>query len=129
MAPAELEEPEVDDPPVNQEEILDAEILDAEMIDEEPPKVIKKTEPKVSNKRVSDGPATLLDIVRKPQVAAVLLTLVILGAGGYYYLDNQLDSFTADQLRYGDAECSTKSVETNDGLASFPGYGRVSWNL
>lgn len=118
MAPVEFEEPEVDDPPVKQEKILDAQILDAEMIDEEPPKVIKKTEPKVSNKRVSDGPATLLDIVRKPQVAAVLLTLVILGAGGYYYLDNQLDSFTAEQLRYGDAMQYQISGD-NDGLASF----------
>jgi hypothetical protein len=59
-----------------------------------------------------------MDMIRKPQVAAVLLAVVILGAGGYYYLDNQLDSFTADQLRYGDRMQYQISGDQN-GLATF----------
>ena len=102
----------------SEEKILDAEILDAEILEEEPVKAVKKVQPKESKKPVRDGPATLLDIVRKPQVAAVLLTLIILGAGGYYYLENQLDSFTAEQLRYGDS-MQYEIKGDNDGLATF----------
>ena len=31
-----------------------------------------------------------------------MLTLVLLGAGGWYCVNNQLEPFTADSLRYGD---------------------------
>ena len=41
-------------------------------------------------------------MVRRPQAVAVLITLVLLGAGGWYYVNNQLEPFTADSLRYGD---------------------------
>ena len=92
-----------DDGEQSEESILDAEVLDAEILDAEPAAVVKKTKRKVSKQQVREGPATLIDIIRKPQVAAVLLTLIIIGAGGYYYLNNQLDSFTAEQLRYGDS--------------------------
>ena len=92
-----------DDGEQSEESILDAEILDAEILDAEPAAVVKKTKRKVTKQQVREGPATLIDIIRKPQVAAVLLTLIIIGAGGYYYLNNQLDSFTAEQLRYGDS--------------------------
>ena len=96
--------------------ILDAEILDAEFVDEEPSVIVKKSN--VKKKQVREGPATLLDLIRKPQVAAVLLTLVIVGAGGYYYLDNQLNSFTAEQLRYGDSMQYQITGDEN-GLATF----------
>ena len=100
------------------EEILDAEILDGEILDEEPMAIIKKSKLWVTKGQVREGPATLMDIIRKPQVAAVLLTLVIIGAGGYYYLGNQLDSFTAEQLRYGDSMQYQISGDEN-GLATF----------
>ena len=96
--------------------ILDAEIMDAEFVDEEPSVIVKKSN--VKKKQVREGPATLLDLIRKPQVAAVLLTLVIVGAGGYYYLDNQLNSFTAEQLRYGDSMQYQITGDEN-GLATF----------
>ena len=99
--------------------ILEAEILDAEFVDDEP---VKPKQPAISKAEKGEGseiPSTLLDIVRKPQVAAVLLTAIILGAGGYYYFANQLDSFTADQLRYGDSMQYLISGENEDGLASF----------
>ena len=43
-----------------------------------------------------------MDMVRRPQAIAVMLTLILLGAGGWYYVNNQLEPFTADSLRYGD---------------------------
>jgi len=103
MTPPKQETIEDDEDHHDEEKILDAEILDAELFDEEPAVIVKKKKPKVTKQQVREGPATLIDLIRKPQVAAVLLTLVIIGAGGYYYLDNQLDSFTAEQLRYGDS--------------------------
>ena len=101
-----------------EENILDAEILDGEFVDDDSPAVVKKTNPKAVKKQVREGPATLLDLIQKPQVAAVLLTLIIIGAGGYYYLDNQLDSFTAEQLRYGDSMQYQITGDEN-GLATF----------
>ncbi|MBL6884762.1 MAG: hypothetical protein ISR21_03605 [Candidatus Poseidoniaceae archaeon] len=102
--------------------ILDAEILDADFADEEPDaaQTVEKKNLKDSVKaeHARENPTTLLDMIRKPQVAAVLLAVVILGAGGYYYLDNQLDSFTADQLRYGDRMQYQISGD-QDGLATF----------
>ena len=113
--------------PVEKEEsaptmILDAEILDADFADDEsevPKTVVKKNiKDSVKAEHARENPTTLLDMIRKPQVAAVLLAVVILGAGGYYYLDNQLDSFTADQLRYGDRMQYQISGD-QDGLATF----------
>ena len=107
----------IDDEDSSEEEsILDAEILDAEFVDEEPS--AKRKKPNMKKKQVREGPATLIDLIRKPQVAAVLLTLIIVGAGGYYYLDNQLDSFTAEQLRYGDSMQYQITGDEN-GLATF----------
>ena len=81
-------------------EVLEAEIIDADLVDltEEvkKPKNISKPKPKQEN------PMTLMEMVKKPQVAAGLIVLLILGAGGWYYFSSQLEPFTADQLSYGD---------------------------
>ncbi|MBT5391385.1 MAG: SAP domain-containing protein [Euryarchaeota archaeon] len=117
LTPSEPEETDEGEEEIEEESILDAEILDAEILDEDPPKSVKKIKTK-EIKQTREGPATLLDILRKPQVAAVLLALVIVGAGGYYYLDNQLDPFTAEQLRYGDSMQYQITGDEN-GLATF----------
>ena len=96
------------------EEILDAEILDADLIEtveapspedevdsKDEPASKEEPAPKLSSSR-TESPTTLVEILKKPQVAAVLLSVLILGAGGWYYLNNQLEPFTADSLRYGD---------------------------
>ena len=46
---------------------------------------------------------TLMDQIKNPKVAAVLLTILIASAGWYWYVNNQLKPFTADDLRYGDS--------------------------
>ncbi len=96
------------------EEILDAEILDADLIEpveapspedevdsKDEPASKEEPAPQISSSR-TESPTTLVEILKKPQVAAVLLSVLILGAGGWYYLNNQLEPFTADSLRYGD---------------------------
>lgn len=86
--------------PTPEDDVLEAEIMDAEIMVEEAPAITEKKV--VASTKPAVQPATLLDMVKRPQVAAALLTLIILGAGGYYYINSQLDPFTADQLRYGD---------------------------
>lgn len=96
------------------EEILDAEILDADLIEpveapspedevdsKDEPASKEEPAPQISSSR-TESPTTLVEMLKKPQVAAVLLSVLILGAGGWYYLNNQLEPFTADSLRYGD---------------------------
>ena len=104
-------------PETTQEDpVLEAEILDATLIDdpeepssaseerllslEEPSTIpdIETDPPKVQRQ----SPATLMDLLRRPQAVAILLTALVLGAGGWYYINNQLEPFTADSLRYGD---------------------------
>tara|TARA_B100001093_G_scaffold68951_1_gene59212 strand:- start:11631 stop:13832 length:2202 start_codon:yes stop_codon:yes gene_type:complete len=82
------------------DDVLEAEILDADLVETVTPKVATTTSQNTIQK---ETPTTLLDLLRRPQVAATLLAMIVLGAGGYYYFDSQLDSFTADQLRYGDS--------------------------
>ena len=91
------------------EEVIDAEILDADLVesvdepalDKQPELKEESVQQPVSSSRL-ESPTTLLEMLQKPQVAAVLLSVLILGAGGWYYLNNQLEPFTADSLRYGD---------------------------
>ncbi|HJM54677.1 MAG TPA: SAP domain-containing protein [Poseidonia sp.] len=94
---------------IDEDEILDAEILDAELMEvvEETPEeevLILEETPAVQSvtSSLTESTTTLLEMIQKPQVAAVLLSVLILGAGGWYYLNNQLEPFTADSLRYGD---------------------------
>ncbi|MEE2974372.1 MAG: SAP domain-containing protein [Candidatus Thermoplasmatota archaeon] len=98
---------------VSEDEVLEAEILEADLIDDVEISVEDEAEtvplpaatststplPKSSN---DASPLTLMEMVRRPQAIAVMLTLVLLGAGGWYYVNNQLEPFTADSLRYGD---------------------------
>ena len=95
------------------DEVLDAVVLEADLVD-----VVDEADradtnavplPKTSSASTplpdvsrEEKPLTLMEMVRRPQAIAVLLTLVLLGAGGWYYVNNQLEPFTADSLRYGD---------------------------
>jgi len=93
--------------PKNEEEdVLEAEVLDAipveddvpegtDRVDEVPPAV-----PLPGSK--PGGNATLFDMIRTPKAAAVLLVLLLLGAGGWYWVEQQLEPVTVDALRYGD---------------------------
>ena len=75
-----------------EDDVLEAEILDAEiMVEQTPTKEVTKV---VKPLDAGTKPATLLDIVKRPQVAAALMTLILVGAGGYYWVNNQLDPFT-----------------------------------
>ena len=99
LTPTSLEdEPEAEIPDLSDDapddDILEAEILDADLVQlpeeesksEEPP---TETPPSpVGGSVRSDSPATLIEMIQKPQVAAVLLTVIILGAGGWYYINN-----------------------------------------
>ena len=82
--------------------VLEAEIMDADLVEltEEVKKPKSTSKPKPKSRQ--DNPMTLMDMVKKPQVAAGLIVLLILGAGGWYYFSSQLEPFTADQLSYGD---------------------------
>jgi len=80
--------------PKIQDEVLEAEVLDAVFVeDEEEPAFVKESAVSV----------TLVDQLKNPKVAAVLLTILIASAGWYWYVSNQLQPFTADDLRYGDS--------------------------
>ncbi len=90
------------------DEVLEAEILEADLLDDEPAAL--EPEPEEVDEPVQEKPAaaskqapmTLAQMVQRPQTVAVLLALLILGAGGWYYVNNQIEPFTADSLRYGD---------------------------
>jgi len=114
--------PKVDRPPSStppveamtvDEDVLDAEVLDADLFVGDPvevqpneagpspiPSPPSETPVPVTSKLTS--PTTLADMIRQPKAMAVVLTVLVLGAGGWYYLNNQLEPFTADALRYGD---------------------------
>ena len=82
--------PKIDD---DDDEILEAEVIDAEVIEETAPAFIKE----------SSSSATLMDQIKNPKVAAILLTILLATGGWYWYVSNQLQPFTADDLRYGDS--------------------------
>ncbi len=129
------------------DEVLDAEVLEADLIDlaDETDRTAATSVPlpKTSASstplpKTDDAKAlTLLEMVRRPQAVAVLITLVLLGAGGWYYVNNQLEPFTADSLRYGDTMgymitdgtflASEEYVElVTDRLEDPPNYCRIS---
>ena len=98
------------------EDVLEAEILEADLVDDEDLDTSEEADeqqevplPETSSsnpspsKRSEKDAMTLLEMVRRPQAIAVMLTVLLLGAGGWYYVNNQLEPFTADSLRYGDS--------------------------
>ena len=55
-------------------------------------------------------------MIKQPKIAAVFVVVLILGAGTWYYFNNQLEPFTADTLRYGDE--MTYTISDGDFMAS-----------
>ena len=86
----------------DEETVLEAEVLDAEFVSLEEEVKAPKEVPKKVATTSKQNPATILDMVKQPKVAALFIVVVILGAGTWYYFNNQLEPFTADTLRYGD---------------------------
>ncbi|DAC34522.1 MAG TPA: hypothetical protein D7I05_03710, partial [Candidatus Poseidoniales archaeon] len=93
-------------PVADEEEVLEAEVLDAIPIEDDafeeatPPEIVPPVVPLPGSK--SKGPTTLFDMVKTPKTAAVVLVLLLLGAGGWYWAGQQLNPVTVDALRYGD---------------------------
>ena len=100
------------------DDVLDAEVLDAEFVtlDEEvkAPKTVVAQSTTAS--KSSGDAATLIDMIKQPKIAAVFVVVLILGAGTWYYFNNQLEPFTADTLRYGDE--MTYTISDGDFMAS-----------
>ena len=65
--------PKIDD---DEDEILEAEVIDAEVIEETAPAFIKE----------SSSSATLMDQLKNPKVAAILLTILLATGGWYWYV-------------------------------------------
>jgi len=97
---------EVPLPAVEDDEVLEAEVLDAIPIEDDAPEdaaplpEVPPAVPLPGSKTARN--TTLLDMVKTPKAAAVLLVVLFLGAGGWYWVEQQLDPVTVDALRYGD---------------------------
>ena len=96
-------------PVVDDDDVLDAEVLDAE--------VIEDTTENLSN--FESGLPTLLDQIKNPKAIAILLTLLVVSGGWYWYASNQLQPFVADDLRYGD---SMEYTVSNGNMEATGGY-------
>ena len=99
------------------DEVLDAEVLDAEFITlDEEVKAPKTIHSQVESTKSTGNATTLLEMIKQPKIAAVFVVILILGAGTWYYFNNQLEPFTADKLRYGDE--MTYTISNGDFMAS-----------
>ena len=99
------------------DDVLDAEVLDAEFVSlEEEVKAPKSPVVEKASKKTSSDAKTLLEMVKQPKIAAAFVVILILGAGTWYYFNNQLEPFTADTLRYGDE--MTYTISDGDFMAS-----------
>ena len=89
-------------PAAKEEDVLDAEVLDADLVFDEPEDVEEEPEvfTPVAVKR--QNATTLVDMVKQPKVIAVVLVALFVGAAGWWYINSELEPFTADPLRYGD---------------------------
>ena len=88
-------------PSLEEEDVLEAEVFEAELIDDITEKP-RETEIEIVKSKPNAELATLFEMIQRPKVAASVLALILLSAGAWYYLENQLDAFTPDNLRYGD---------------------------
>ena len=116
-------EPEVVQPVVEaiieqaDDDVLDAEVIDAEFVSlEEEVKAPKAPVVEMASKKTSSDAKTLFEMVKQPKIAAAFIAILILGAGTWYYFNNQLEPFTADTLRYGDE--MTYTISDGDFMAS-----------
>ena len=116
-------EPEVVQPVVEaiieqaDDDVLDAEVIDAEFVSlEEEVKAPKAPVVEMASKKTNSDAKTLFEMVKQPKVAAAFIAILILGAGTWYYFNNQLEPFTADTLRYGDE--MTYTISDGDFMAS-----------
>lgn len=99
------------------DDVLDAEVIDAEFVSlEEEIKAPKAPVVEMASKKTSSDAKTLFEMVKQPKVAAAFIAILILGAGTWYYFNNQLEPFTADTLRYGDE--MTYTISDGDFMAS-----------
>ncbi|MGB1954888.1 MAG: SAP domain-containing protein [Candidatus Poseidoniaceae archaeon] len=90
-------------PEVKQEDdVLDAEVLDADLVFDEPDEGEEEPEvfTPVAVKR--QDATTLVDMIKQPKVIAVVIVALFVGAAGWWYINSELEPFTADPLRYGD---------------------------
>ena len=89
-------------PAAKEEDILDAEVLDADLVFDEPEEVEEEPEvfTPVAVKR--QDATTLVDMIKQPKVIAVVIVALFVGAAGWWYINSELEPFTADPLRYGD---------------------------
>ena len=88
-------------------DVLIAEVIEAEILEDKP-----------AHKAIS-SPRTLRDQISNPKVAAVLITILLASGGWYWYVNSQLEPFTADDLRYGDTMSYTISngdLDVTDGF-------------
>ena len=88
--------PEIEDTEKVEEEVLVAEFIEAEIIEE-------VVEPTPIENKSSNNSLTLMEQIKNPKVAAVILAILVASGGWYWYANNQLQPFTADDLRYGDS--------------------------
>ena len=79
-----------------EEEVLVAEFIEAEILEE-------VVEPTPSEYKSTNNSLTLMEQIKNPKVAAVILAILVASGGWYWYANNQLQPFTADDLRYGDS--------------------------
>ena len=83
--------------------IVETAIKSMSMLNKKASEILKKYNPNAVTDVTGFGLiGHLIEMVKKPQVAAGLIVLLILGAGGWYYFSSQLEPFTADKLSYGD---------------------------
>ncbi len=89
-------------PAAKEDDVLDAEVLDADLVFDEPDEVEEQPEvfTPVAVKR--QNATTLVDMIKQPKVIAVVIVALFVGAAGWWYINSELEPFTADPLRYGD---------------------------
>ena len=89
-------------PAAKEDDVLDAEVLDADLVFDEPDEVEELPEvfTPVAVKR--QNATTLVDMIKQPKVIAVVIVALFVGAAGWWYINSELEPFTADPLRYGD---------------------------